>query len=425
MGHALGHDHRFGHVAQYGHGAGHRAMAVGDGAGGFLHLKALTIGAVQQHAPHGGSRHAALDGRTQRVGQRLIVVRAAQAHHLVHGVACRIKRLPARQAFCHGVEVGHHALRVRADHCVANGLQHQAHALFLVEQLVLHVLALGNIRHLHEEPGDHAARVCVGQVGDDTVPRLAFRVLVRTFKALRCTRQRQVVVGLAGRVAGFAEQLADMPAAHRHRVGAELLECRPVGKAVVHTGIPVGNHRRHVVEDGAQVMLSLGQTRRNLLAQHQLTHEQQRQPKAASHQERSKTTQDPGTTPPLGQDGVGGLGHVQNQGVVAHRPEGVQTLHAVERGLTDKRACALGLKTQQVRRTSDGFADISITIRKAGDHHPVPPKHVDPAVGAQVQRTKQFVEITQADSADHHPGKAAVCMEVRTRNGQDVQTRHP
>ena len=172
-------------------------------------------------------------------------------------------------------------------------------------------------------------------------------------------------------------------------------------------------------------MLGLGQARRHLLAQQQLAHKHQGQPQAAQHQHYGKAAQHQGAAPPLGQDGVGGLGHVQDQRIVAHGPKGIQALNPVKRRHTDERTRALGLEAHHVRSACDGFANVGVSVGKARYHHPVLPEQVNSAVGAQIQRTKQFVEIAQPNHTHHHPGKTAIGMKVRARDGQDVEARHP
>ncbi len=132
-------------------------MAVGDGAGGFFDLKPLAAAAVHDHAARHIHHGRPLNGGEQAAAEQIVVVRAAQAHHFVHVVARGVKRLPPGQALCHGVQVGDASLRVRAHHGVADGLQRQPHALFLVKQLVFHALALGDVGHLLKNTAHGAA----------------------------------------------------------------------------------------------------------------------------------------------------------------------------------------------------------------------------------------------------------------------------
>ena len=424
-GHALGHGNGISHIAQHRHRTRHRTMAVGDGAGSLLHLESLPSGAVHQHAPHRFCGRALLHYGTQRAGQGLVVVWAAQAHHLIHVVHGRIKRLPACQALGHRVEVGHHAFGIRAHHGVANGLQREAHALFLVEQFVLHALALGDVRHLHKKPGDHAARVGVWQVRHDAVARQPVWALVRKLKPLGRARQRQVVVGLAGCIAGLAQQFADVSTSHWRRVGSKLLQCRTVCETVAHSRIPVGDHGRRVVEGCAQIVLGLGKTGSHLLAQPEFSHKKHCKYETPRHQQRSKAAKNLRIARPLGRNGLRCLSHIHYQRVISDRAKCVQSLYAIKSCLAHKRARSLGLKTQEVGRARNRLAHICIAIWETGDNHAILPEQVDTTVRAQVQRTEQFIEETQGNAANNHACETAIGLEVRSRDGQDVKSSHP
>ena len=86
----------------------------------------------------------------------------------------------------------------------------------------------------------------------------------------------------------FTQQLADMLAAHFVGRLAKPFHIGVVGKAVVQVAIPVTNHGRQVVQDGAQVVLGLLQLGAHLLAAAQLACKKHRQPHAGGHQHQGK-----------------------------------------------------------------------------------------------------------------------------------------
>ena len=242
---------------------------------------------MQQHAARGLHGFFLRKGLAQRAGLGRLSVRGDQAHHLVHIAARGVKPLPAGQALRHGVQVGDHALCIGADHGIANRLECQAHALLFLEQRFFHALALGDVGHLHKN-ATHLVAIHIGHIRGDGVALRARGVHDGALEKLFVALQRMFQIRPVLFVQFLAQQLADMPAAHFTGRLAKPLHIGMVGKAVVQLAIPVTNHGRQVVQDGAQVVLGLLQLGAHLLAAAQLACKKHRQPHAGGHQHQGK-----------------------------------------------------------------------------------------------------------------------------------------
>ncbi len=168
-------------------------------------------------------------------------------------------------------------------------------------------------------------------------------------------------------------------------------------------------------------MLGLLQLAADLLAAAQLTDKQPRQPQAGRHQRQGKTAQNPGAAVPAGQDGIHRLGHIHHQGVVAHMPEGIKALNAVEHGATGEDTAAGGLAGAHVVRARQAAAHRVLTEREPRKQDTIGAEQVQGATGPQFQRLKKALQMCQPDGAHHHPGQFSVGVMVGMAHGQTPQ----
>ena len=255
----------------------------------------------------------------------------------------------------------------------------------------------------------------IGPIGDNEVTRNPMPILQSAFVnlglALQCAGQKR----LNGIKTLGAHHVSDVFAAQGFRRLAIPGKVRMVGKPIAQLCVPIRDHGRHVVEDGAHIVFGRHQTRSHLLAQKQLAHKKHGQPHAGHHQQQRKTAQAPRAAVPLVENAVTGLCHIEDERVLAHLAKGIKPLCAIQRRLPYKRTVHLALKTQKIGRITDGFSHVRVAVREPRNDDSIGPKKIDPAVGAQINRAKQLVEKAQAQRAHHHACEAAIGMAVHAR----------
>jgi hypothetical protein len=191
-----------------------------------------------------------------------------------HAAAQRFGFCPLEDPLRDRIEPRDAASAVGTDEAAADAGQRDAQALLQVDeavlrgapplhfalqafdgglQLGLRLLERADVGDLRHEADDLAVDD-IGQVGGQAVPLHSIRARHDALEALRLAAQRCTHVRLVQREEPRPEELSDRAADQQVRIGAEPQPVGTVGEAAQQVAIPVGHHRRRLVDQTPHVV---------------------------------------------------------------------------------------------------------------------------------------------------------------------------